>query len=117
MSIDIDTIQPKGSNILIKRTNVGAISSDIIFIPGTAIKFNSVYAEVLKIGPGELMNNGEREPMIVSPGDKIISWGGYGHQIYEDKESIISLIDVSEIEGVLVEDALTLPPNSRRLTK
>lgn len=102
--MDTTTIQPRGSQVLVKRTNVGALTSDIIILPDKAIKYNSLVGEVLKVGPGDILSNGEREPMPFKVGQKVIGWPGYGQIVKEDGKEILLLLDSSEIEAILEDE-------------
>lgn len=97
--VDVDSIKPTGSNVLIRRTPSAAATSAIIAIPETSKYCDKVVADVVAAGLGEYLNNGEREFMGVVAGDKVLSWPGHGHPIGDN----YWIVDISEIEAVVRE--------------
>ena len=86
----------RGSGVLIKRTSVDMVETKHIILPDTARNcYDKFVAEVVAVGPGEILANGEREPMGgLKPGDKIGCWSGFGTKIGEN----YYILDISEIE-------------------
>ena len=82
-------IKPLGDRILVKPVEQEEEKVGGIIIPDTA-KEKPQEAEVIAIGPGKVLESGERQAMSVSVGDKIL-YGKYsGTEIkYEDEDYLI----------------------------
>ena len=68
-------IKPLGDRILVKPIEQEEEKVGGIIIPDTA-KEKPQEGEVIAVGPGKMLENGERQPMSVSVGDKIL-YGKY----------------------------------------
>jgi len=94
-------IRPLHDRVLIKRiveeeTRVGGI-----IIPDTA-KEKPQEGEVIAVGNGKLLENGERAPLDVKPGDRILFGKYSGSEVKVDgQEYLIARED--EILGVLTK--------------
>jgi chaperonin GroES len=64
--------KPLNDHILIKPINTDEVSKAGIILPETVNKEKPEKGEVVAIGPGKLLENGERAPMSVKVGDKVI---------------------------------------------
>lgn len=63
------TLQPIHDNILVKLQEETKATSSLIIVPNeTTLK----YAEVVAVGEGYLTDNGQRTPMTVKVGDKVL---------------------------------------------
>lgn len=97
--MDIKTIKPVGSYVLIKRHSDSKVHSDIIFLPDSTKIIDSLEAEVLAVGPGEVLANGTREPMGIVPGDKVACYPAHGFEIEKNHY----IVDISMIDGKTIE--------------
>ncbi len=95
--MDWKSLKLLGSNILIERTPTAGVESSIIIIPDTSVVYDKLECKVLAVGPGEILSNGEREPVPVKPGDKACCWPGYGEGIGDSK----FIVDVSMLEALV----------------
>ena len=68
------TIRPLHDRVLLKRLDEEKTSPGGIVIPDTA-KEKPVKAEVVAVGPGKSLDNGEIRPLTVKPGDKVYHLG------------------------------------------
>ena len=70
-------IRPLGDKILVKRVEAETVTATGIFLPESA-KEKPQEAEVIAVGDGKLLDNGNRAEFQVKPGDKVIigKWGG-----------------------------------------
>ena len=83
-------LTPLGDRILIRRTEEDEqTTSGGIIIPDTA-KETPQEGEVIAVGQGRLLDNGDRQPIDVAVGDKIL-FGKYSGQevTYENEELLI----------------------------
>ena len=70
-------VRPLGDKILVKRLEAEEKTASGIFLPESA-KEKPQQAEVIAVGDGKLLDNGERAAFSVKVGDVIIlnKWGG-----------------------------------------
>jgi len=70
-------IRPLNDRILVKRLEEEAKTAGGIIIPDTA-KEKPAEGEIIAVGPGKLNDHGERVPMDVKPGDRVLfsKYGG-----------------------------------------
>ena len=92
-------IRPLQDRILIKRLDEEEQQQGGIIIPDTA-KEKPQEAEVVAIGPGKLKDDGERAPMEVSVGDKVLVGKYSGSDIKIDGEDYVILRE-DEVLGVI----------------
>ena len=77
------TIKPLADRIVIKVIEDTEQTSGGIFIPDSA-KEKPQKGEVVAVGPGKVMDSGEREPMEVKVGD-VILYGKYAGTDVKDE--------------------------------
>ena len=65
------TIKPLGDRIVLKVIDDVQQTQGGIFIPDSA-KEKPQKGEVVAVGPGKTMDSGEREPLDVKVGDKVL---------------------------------------------
>ena len=70
-------VRPLGDKILVKRLEAEEKTASGIFLPESA-KEKPQQAQVIAVGDGKLLENGERAAFSVKVGDTIIlnKWGG-----------------------------------------
>ncbi len=83
-------IRPLQDRILIKRLDEEEQVKGGIIIPDTA-KEKPQEAEVVAVGPGKLGEDGERAPMDVNVGDKVLVGKYSGSDIKIDGEDYVIL--------------------------
>ncbi len=83
-------LTPLGDRILIRRTEEDEqTTSGGIIIPDTA-KEKPQEGEVIAVGKGRLLDNGDRQPIDVATGDKILFGKYSGTEVtYENEELLI----------------------------
>lgn len=69
-------IRPLHDRVIIKRMEVEAKSAGGIVLTGSAAQ-KSTRGEVLAVGTGRILDNGEVKPLAVKVGDKVIFNEGY----------------------------------------
>ncbi|MCX6786052.1 MAG: co-chaperone GroES [Candidatus Komeilibacteria bacterium] len=65
-------LKPLGDNIVVKGLAKEETTKSGIILPETVDKEKPEQGEVLAVGPGKILDNGNRSIMEVRPGDKII---------------------------------------------
>src|SRR5699024_8576536 len=95
---DIMTIKPLGDRIVLKVIDDVQQTQGGIFIPDSA-KEKHQKGEVVAVGPGKTMDNGEREPLDVKVGDKVLYAKYSGTDVKMDgvEYKILSVKDVLAI--------------------
>ncbi|MBA3683628.1 MAG: co-chaperone GroES [Planctomycetes bacterium] len=84
------TIQPLDDRIVVKRTEPEQTSSGGIVLPENA-KEKPQQGKVLAVGPGKLLDNGERAKPDVATGDLILFGKYSGSELTVDGEEIVIL--------------------------
>lgn len=92
------TIKPLGDRIVLKVIDDVQQTQGGIFIPDSA-KEKPQKGEVVAVGPGKTMDNGEREPLDVKEGDKVLYAKYSGTDVKMDgvEYKILSVKDVLAI--------------------
>ena len=88
-------IRPLGDKILVKRVEAETQTATGIFLPESA-KEKPQEAEVIAVGDGKVLDNGERAPFQVKAGDTILlgKWGGTEVKIEGEEYLILTEDDV-----------------------
>jgi len=82
-------IQPLGDRILVEPSEAEDKSSGGIILPEAAQE-QPREGKVIAVGPGRLLDNGERQPMSMKEGDIVIYTKYGGTEIkYDDKEYLL----------------------------
>ena len=93
-------IKPLEDRIVIKQVDAEQVTASGLVIPDTA-KEKPQEGEVLAIGPGRVDDNGNRVPLDVKVGDKVIysKYGGTEVKFGGDDLLVLSARDVLAIVG------------------
>lgn len=83
-------LRPLGDRIVLRPGKEEEVTRGGIVLPDTAKK-RPREGEVLAVGPGKILENGERAPMEISVGDTVIysEYGGTTIEIGEDEYVIL----------------------------
>jgi chaperonin GroES len=92
-------LRPLHDRVLVKRLDEGEQKIGGIIIPDTA-KEKPQQAEVKAVGNGKLLDSGERAPLDVKPGDRILFGKYSGSEIKIEGEEYL-IVTEDEILGVL----------------
>ena len=89
------TIKPLEDRILVEPLEAEQTTKSGLVIPDTA-KEKPQEGEVLAVGPGRIDDNGNRVPLDISVGDKVIysKYGGTEVKLSGDEYLILSARDV-----------------------
>jgi len=92
-------VRPLGDKILVKRVEAEEKTKSGIYLPESA-KEKPQEAEVVAVGDGKLLDNGERAPFQVKAGDRILlsKWGGTELKV-DDVEYLVLTED--DVLGVI----------------
>jgi chaperonin GroES len=93
------TLRPLHDRVLVKRVEEGEQVRGGIIIPDSA-KEKPQEAEVIAVGSGKLLDNGERATLEVQAGDKILFGKYSGAEVKLDGEEYIILRE-DEILAIL----------------
>ena len=92
-------IRPLHDRVVVRRLEEDTMSAGGIVLPDTASEKPS-QGEILAVGPGKSLDNGEVQAPSVNVGDKVI-FGQYGgNTVKVDGEELLILSE-SEIFGVI----------------
>jgi chaperonin GroES len=93
-------VRPLRDRVLVKRLDEGEQKSGGIIIPDTA-KEKPQRAEVVAVGSGRTLENGDRVPLTVKAGDKVLvgKWSGTEVKIDGTEYLIIKEDEILGIEG------------------
>jgi chaperonin GroES len=92
-------LRPLHDNVVVKRIDLEEEMSGGIIIPDTA-KEKPSEGEVLAVGPGKLMDNGERRPMAVRAGNRVLFGKYAGTEVTLDGDELLILRE-SDLHGVI----------------
>ena len=92
-------IRPLHDRVVVRRVDEETKTAGGIVLPGKAAEKPS-QGEVLAVGPGKIMDNGEKRPMGVKAGDKVL-FGQYAGSAVKVDGSEVLVMSESEIFGVL----------------
>ena len=87
-------IRPLGDNVLVKQMKADEVTSFGLVLPDKDEK--KAEAEVVSVGPGKMLDNGQLAPMQVKAGDKVIlkNWGGEKVELNKEEYKIVSQDDI-----------------------
>ncbi len=90
-------IKPLGDNVLVKQIKADEVTSFGLVLPDKDEK--KAEAEVVAVGPGKLLENGQRSTMEVKVGDKVLlkNWGGEKVELNKEEYKIVSQDDILAI--------------------
>jgi chaperonin GroES len=94
-------IRPLHDRVVVRRLEEESTSAGGIVLPDSAAEKPS-QGEVLAIGTGKILDNGEVRPLDVSVGDTVI-FGQYGGSTVKIDGEELLILNESEIFGVLEE--------------
>ena len=92
-------IRPLYDNVLIKRKEEEQMSAGGIVLPGSA-KEKPTQGEVIAVGQGSLLDNGEVRPLNVKAGDTVL-FGQYSGNAVTIEGDELLIMRENEIYGVV----------------
>jgi chaperonin GroES len=91
-------IRPLGDKVVVKRETQDERTAGGIVLPDTA-KEKPQTGTVVAVGPGRVLDNGERAPMNVKEGDVVVYSKYGGNEIKIDGEELL-ILDQDSIYAV-----------------
>lgn len=92
-------IRPLHDRIVVKRVEAEEKTASGIVLPGSAAEKPDM-GEVLAVGNGKLLKNGERLPLEVKVGDKVLFGKYSGQTVKVDGEELMVMRE-EDIMGIL----------------
>ena len=91
-------LQPLGDKVLVKRKDEEEKTQSGIVLPDSA-KEKPLEGEVIAVGPGKVLDNGQRSPMGVAKGDAVLfaKYGGTDVKYKNDDYLIMEERDILAI--------------------
>ena len=93
-------LKPLNDHIIVKPITENEVTKSGIVLPETISKERPERGEVVAIGSGKLLDNGQRAPMGVKAGDKVIFKKYSPDEIKIDNETYLVLSE-SDIMAIL----------------
>jgi chaperonin GroES len=97
----MSTVRPLEDRVLIKPTEPETKTASGLYLPEAA-KERPMQGTVVAVGPGLLLDNGERAPVHVRKGDTVV-YGKYAGTEIEIKNTKHVIVRESELLGVLAK--------------
>ncbi len=94
-------IVPVSDHIVVEAVVEDQTSASGIIIPDTASKEKPMKGKVLAVGPGKVMDNGERAAMEVAEGDTVL-FSKYGPTEVKVEGKEVLILQASDIYAKLV---------------
>jgi len=92
--------RPLGDRVLVKRTDEEQTSEGGIVLPGSAAEKPS-QGEVLAVGPGKSLENGETQAVAVKEGDLVVFGQNARRTIVQVTRDELVVLNEQDILGVL----------------
>jgi chaperonin GroES len=92
-------IRPLQDRVVVRRQEEEETSAGGIVLPGSA-KEKPSQGEVVAVGPGRLLENGDVRPLDLKVGDKVI-FGKYASNTVKIGDEELLILNESEIYGVI----------------
>ena len=81
-------LRPLHDRVIVKRMEEERMSAGGIVIPDSATE-KPIRGEVLAVGNGKILDNGEKRPLDISVGDKILFGKYSGTEVKVDGEELL----------------------------
>ena len=94
------TIRPLHDRIILKRTEQETKSAGGIVLTGSAAE-KSTRGEVIAVGNGRILENGEVRPLDVKVGDTVIFSEGYGLKTEKIEGQEVLILSEGEILAIV----------------
>ena len=93
-------IRPLNDRVVVRREEEEETTAGGIVLPGSA-KEKPNQGEVVAVGDGKVLDNGEVRPLTVKVGDKVVFASYAGSQTIKDGDEELIVMSESEIFGVI----------------
>ncbi|MGB4248161.1 MAG: co-chaperone GroES [Pseudohongiellaceae bacterium] len=92
-------IRPLQDRVVVRRKEEETKTAGGIVLPGSAAE-KPAQGEVLAVGPGKIMDNGEKRPVDLKVGD-IVVFGKYASNTIKIDNEELLILSENEIYGVI----------------
>ncbi len=92
-------IRPLQDRVVVRRKEEETKTAGGIVLPGSATE-KPAQGEVLAVGPGRILDNGEKRPVDLKVGDTVVFGKYASNTIKIDSEELL-ILNESEIYGVI----------------
>ena len=93
-------IKPLGSRLIVKPIKEDEKTKAGILLPDTAEKEKPIKGEVVAIGSGKILDNGQRETIDLKVGDKIL-FEKYGSDEYKLDDEEFLVVEFDKVVAVI----------------
>lgn len=93
-------IEPLHDKVVIRPASPEEVTASGLVIPQTASEEKPMQGEVVAVGPGKLLKNGERAPMSVKEGQTVLFTKYAPDEVEVDGEDYL-VIDEDKILGIV----------------
>lgn len=93
-------IRPLHDRVIVKRKEVESKSAGGIVLTGSAAG-KSTRGEVMAVGNGRILENGEMKPLDVKVGDTVIFNDGYGVKVEKIDHEEVLIMSESDILAIV----------------
>ena len=95
-------IRPLHDRVIVKRLDIESTSAGGIVLTGSAAE-KSTRGEILAIGNGRLLDNGEVKPLDVKIGETVLFKDGYGVETQKIDGEEVLIMSESDILAIIEE--------------
>ncbi|HBX38712.1 MAG TPA: co-chaperone GroES [Pseudohongiella sp.] len=92
-------IRPLQDRVVVRRKEEETKTAGGIVLPGSAAE-KPAQGEVLAVGPGRILENGEKRPVDVKVGDVVV-FGKYASNTVKIDDEELLILNENEIYGVI----------------
>ncbi len=93
-------IRPLNDHVVIKPLKAEEVTKSGLVLPDTAREEKPEQGEVIAVGPGKLLENGQRAPMGVKPGDRVLFTKYAPDEVEIDREEYL-VVSEEKILGII----------------
>lgn len=93
-------LTPLGDNIVVKAISQEETTKSGIILPDTIDKEKPEQGEVIAVGPGKILDSGQRAPMEVKVGNKIL-FKKYGPDEFKVDNEEVLVLSQSDVIAIL----------------
>jgi chaperonin GroES len=93
-------LKPLGDHLVVKVSKEDKITKSGIVLPDTIDKEKQEVGEVIAVGPGKTLDNGQKDEMTVKPGDKIL-FKKYALDEFKLEEEEFGTLQLSDVIAII----------------
>ena len=96
----MQNIKPLSDRVIVKPLDKEEVTASGIVLPDTVDKEKPEQGEVVAVGPGKILDNGQVSPMSVKVGDKVVFRKYSPDEVKLGDEEVL-VISESDIVGII----------------